>query len=676
MTFHAIGNAVARQFATMTATGLFKTQIPKDALWDAYLASFPPGSNPIFRQRTEHDCNSCKHFIRAIGGVVTIKDGQIVTIWDVKVDGYWQVVADAMATLVKAAAIDNIFLRPERTVGAAKNHQKLESGEVITWEHFFVNLPDSVVVAGALIGPKLADARSTKDVMLRGLQEITTDSLDTVLELIAQNSLYRGEEHKFVVENFRALKQGFMATTGAPLAEREAVRDLFCWARSEGLPQSVSRIRNTSIGTLLVDLSGGVGMEDAVKSFEAKVAPTNYKRPTALVTKAMIQKAQATIEKLGLTSALDRRYATIEDLTINNILFADRTAKKAMNVFDTLAAKVPEKAKSLDKVEEVGIEDFIAKVLPKADSLEVMFENRHAGNLVSLIAPSDPTARPMFKWPNRFSWSYAGEVADSIKERVKRAGGSVEGDLCCRLAWDYTDDLDFHMHEPGLYHISYINRRRLSSSGGMLDLDANGCDGIRTDPAENIFYADRRTMREGVYVLSVNNYQRRGEGKGFEVEIEFDGQAHRIAFDKFLRTRETVEVAKIQYSKAGGFKIVESLPSSQSSRTMWGVPTQNFHRVNVVMLSPNHWDEKAVGNKHYFFMLEGCMNEGRARGFFNEFLNAALDPHRKVLEMVGAKMKTEESDRQLSGLGFSSTQRSSVLCRVKGSFTRTVRVMF
>ncbi len=267
-------------------------------------------------------------------------------------------------------------------------------------------------------------------------------------------------------------------------------------------------------------------------------------------------------------------------------------------------------------------------------------------------------------------------MADSIKERVKRAGGSVEGDLCCRLAWDYTDDLDFHMHEPGLYHISYINRRRLSSSGGMLDLDANGCDGIRTDPAENIFYADRRTMREGVYVLSVNNYQRRGEGKGFEVEIEFDGQAHRIAFDKFLRTRETVEVAKIQYSKAGGFKIVESLPSSQSSRTMWGVPTQNFHRVNVVMLSPNHWDEKAVGNKHYFFMLEGCMNEGRARGFFNEFLNAALDPHRKVLEMVGAKMKTEESDRQLSGLGFSSTQRSSVLCRVKGSFTRTVRVMF
>ena len=46
------------------------------------------------------------------------------------------------------------------------------------------------------------------------------------------------------------------------------------------------------------------------------------------------------------------------------------------------------------------------------------------------------------------------------------------------------------------------------------------------------------------------------------------------------------------------------------------------------------------------------------------------------VEIVGAKMKTEESTNQLSGLGFSSTQRNYVLCRVKGSFSRTIKITF
>ena len=95
-----------------------------------------------------------------------------------------------------------------------------------------------------------------------------------------------------------------------------------------------------------------------------------------------------------------------------------------------------------------------------------------------------------------------------------------------------------------------------------------------------------------------------------------------------------------------------------------------------MMMSPNFWDGHGVGNKHYFFMLDGCLNDGKARGFFNEFLKPDLDAHRKVIEMVGNKMTAVESDRQLSGLGFSSTQRSSLLCRVKGSFTRTINILF
>lgn len=42
-----------------------------------------------------------------------------------------------------------------------------------------------------------------------------------------------------------------------------------------------------------------------------------------------------------------------------------------------------------------------------------------------------------------------------------------------------------------------------------------------------------------------------------------------------------------------------------------------------------------VGNKHYFFMLEGCKSPVSLRSFHNENLNAELLGHRKVMEVLG-----------------------------------------
>lgn len=377
-----------------------------------------------------------------------------------------------------------------------------------------------------------------------------------------------------------------------------------------------------------------------------------------------------TFQRLAETKAFD--------IKVTDILFVNREARKHMdNIFEELASKVPEKTKNLDKVEEVTIEHFLANILPKVESLEVMFENSHSGNLVSLIAPVDLTARNLFKWPNNFSWSYNGEVADSIKERVKAAGGKVDGDLRCSLSWFNFDDLDLHMLEPDGYRIYFGTKRTPSpKTRGTLDVDMNAGGGSTRIPVENICYPSRKNMIEGTYTLIVNNYSKRETvDVGFEVEVEFDGVIHTFTYPKSLATREDVTVAKIKYLK-GSFEIIQSLPSSQSVKEIWGISTQKFHKVFVLMLSPNHWGDKPTGNKHYFFMLEGCLNEGKARGFFNEFFSEDLKEHRKALELVGSKMKTDESTNQLSGLGFSSTQRASILCRVKGSFTRVLKINF
>lgn len=671
--FSTLQSAVAKQFKTMSARPLYSTTADHAGLWETYLASFPPGSNLIYKTRTEYDCSCCRHFIKTLGGVVNVVDGALVTLWDFEVGGAHQSVVDAMAAFVRAHAVENLFLHPEKLVGTISNRQLLEDKSVKTWEHFHVNLPTEAVVAGAGIGPILSDARATHDVLARGLAEITPDAIAAVLELIAQGSLYRGEEHAGLVNEFRKLKLAFTALPPA------ADKDLYVWERvSRGASSAVAKIRNTVIGTLLTDLSEGKDLEDAVKAFEKKVAPENYKRPTALVTKAMVAAAQKTVDELGLTTALERRYATMDDITVPNTLFADRSARRAMggrNVFDEVAATAAVDVKKLGKVEEVPVADFLARIVPLAETIEVLLENRHAGNLVSLIAPVDPTANRLFKWPNGFSWAYSGDLADSIKEKVKSAGGNVTGDFRASLAWSNHDDLDLHLRGPRGIWI-YFRDKVNTLTRGALDVDMNAGGGQTRTPVENIVFPERQRMPEGGYVLAVNNFhQRETKDVGFEVEMEFGGEVHSFSYPKIVKHQETVQVCTFLYSHAEGLKITESLPFRQATKTIWNLPTQTFHKVRMVMHSPNHWDGREVGNKHLFFMLEGCQNDGVARGFFNEFLSDSLTPHRKVLEMVGARMKTEKSEAQLSGVGFSSTRRDYLLCRVAGAFTRTVKVL-
>lgn len=663
--FQDLKQAVQRRFNEMKEGAVFRAQIDKGEIWALYLASFPTGTNQMFRERSEHDCSACRAFIKTAGGIVSIAHGEVTTLWDIQVPGY-QPVVDALAAYVKSRAIDNVFLHAEPSIGQDKNFEETAAG-VLTWEHLHVTLPPAIHCSKKDIGPREAECRASHDVVLRSLQEISPDAIETVQDLIAQNSLYRGAEKKNIVDAFAGMKREFDGITG------DHPRDLYAWSQVIGANAWVCRIRNDVIGTLLVDLSEGKDLEQAVKSFEDKVSGTNYKRPTALVTPKMRDAARQTLVDLGLMDALERRFARLEDVNVSNVLFADRSAKKRLagDVFDEVPTKGTEK--NFDKVEQIGIEDFLANVLPTARALEVLVENRHTSNLVSLIAPADLTARTLFKWSNPFSWSYNGDVADSIKERVKAAGGNVTGDVCCRLAWFNTDDLDFHMREPDGTHIYYGAKR--SRCGGQLDVDMNVSRVVR-DPVENIFYGSKSLMNWGTYTLSVNQFtHREAKDVGFEVEIDVLGTVYRFSHPAMLKNGQTVDVARLAVS-AAGVEVIPILPSTAVSREVWNLKTQDFHPVTALMLSPNFWDGNGIGNKHFLFMLDGCLNDGSARGFYNEFLNAELEPHRKTMEIVGSKMRTEEAGDQLSGLGFSSTQRNHLVVRVHGSFVRTLKITF
>jgi len=196
-------------------------------------------------------------------------------------------------------------------------------------------------------------------------------------------------------------------------------------------------------------------------------------------------------------------------------------------------------------------------------------------------------------------------------------------------------------------------------------------------PVENITFPDLARMPEGDYICKVHNWSNRPPTEaGFKAEIEFAGQVFEYEYIKPLKQKEWVTVATVNLKK-GVFTIKHHLPCSVSSQNVWGINTEQFVKVNTLMFSPNFWDDNTVGNKHHFFILEGCKNPEPTRGIYNEFLNSNLEKHRKVFEILGDKTKCQPIEDQLSGLGFSSTRGDTVTVKVQGTkINKTFNVKF
>ena len=110
---------------------------------------------------------------------------------------------------------------------------------------------------------------------------------------------------------------------------------------------------------------------------------------------------------------------------------------------------------------------------------------------------------------------------------------------------------------------------------------------------------------------------------------------------------------------------------------IWGINTNQFHQVYMAMFSPNYWHEQpCIGHRHYIFVIKDCINNDSPNGFFNEFLREDLMKHKRVFEAMGGQMKVSPSPDQLSGVGFSSSKRNSIVCRVEGQTRRVLKVNF
>jgi len=694
----------------MMATGkLFVSTISGSQVWQMYLNNFSEDLDPKFRDpnSTTHNCNTCNNFVRRYGNIVAIDaNNKIITLWDDITDDEYKVVAYVISTELQLAKIRDVFFETLNelnslpyekcnktqskyqlgTMSNFKQYNKAEAemygvvteGQIIEFTHMNLQLDSKFVdKSGSSIESIRGNYKSDKDVFLRGLEEISLDTLLLVRDLINQGSLLNGEAHLFKFELMIPLKEAFNKLI-------DSQKDNWAWVNSYGL--NIAKFKNELIGVLCTDLSTGVELNKAVLDWNKRVDPANYMKAVAPITKAQIEQAKKFVEENGYTESFDRRFATLDDVKVTEIKHINNSkTKKAISIFDDIkVSNVSSKKADFDKVETMTIEKFMSDVLPTCESVEAYLENKHEKNMCTLTTANVVESKPIFKWSNNYSKTYNGNLAgkSEIKENVKLQGGNISGVLRFSVMWNESStdnsDLDAWCEQPSGQRIGFSSDFRkdrgnkLSVCGGQLDLDNTG-PGTKLG-VENIYFTELSKMKDGIYKFWVNQYSPRG-AKSFKVEIEFDGKSFNYDVPAMNRSGSNTHIAEVTL-KNGSFTIEHKLPCESSSKDIYGLESNTFHKVNLVCLSPNYWGDNAIGNKHYLFMLEGAKTPVSLRGFHNEDLKDDLLQHRKVLDVLGNTSMIQPSDNQLSGLGFNATVRDEVILKLSGNFKRTIKVTF
>lgn len=718
---------------------IFTTDINGDDLYEIYLnIGREAGLNNRFRTNEELECSNCKSFFRKVANCVFVTDkGKRISLWDFEsADPRWDRVRHALSDAVHAANIVSVFVSKEPSVSCEKNRELIEtdvvlsdelkekiSGEfnsktsVISWSHFFMKFPTDWT------GPNWLSIRGemndNHNVLYRTMTEWNPAAITTVLDLIKQNNLYRGPEHKSEI-----LKIQNMMNEYSRLSVQE--RDDIVWYWATNLSSAFCRFKNTLIGTLITGLSvktetgafDQIGLnllEQELHKYEAAAAPENYKRPKALFTEAMLQAAIKKLEEDGLLDSIPRRFASMTDIDPTQILFADSDIKKKFwgigetaGMFEALSHMTVAKPMEKDtkNAMPMSMSDFLKNLLPKAKKIDLYYAPSLMRNRMALITAKNPDSPSMFKWPNQVSWMYSGSItSSSLKENVKAAGGRVEGDLRFSIQWNDIagewdkNDLDNHCiftpYSREFYEKYYENKKNSRDRtlknwilnkidhycksvriyyadmnaipGGCLDIDIR--NPVKDNPAvENIIFANHHGMVPGIYKFGVLCFAGRGGRSGVRAELEADGEVYNYDYKMVFSEDQFVDFVTVEFD-GENFKVIKHHQPSTlgAANEVWGLKTNSYIPVNLIANSPNYWGNSSIGAKHVFFILDGMKSDETLNGFANEFISDDItQKHKRVLEALATQAAVIPGDEeQLAGIGFNTSQAGqSVILRV------------
>lgn len=373
---------IQEYFTTRTAgERLFTTDVDGGHLWRLFLEALAP------EHRQGWACNACRKFVENYGNLAVIEaDGRLRSpLWAAPIAE--PLLADSLVALrdaVENARANGVYMSSERVWG------KPQTGP---WQHLsVVPAPDRVYRLRAQTAwQRRAELREDFRCLQAALSEYDPALLDKARVLLESDTLSRSEKFVGPVIWLRARHEERKTLDSRRRVNLE-------WRAVAAAPPGFCKPRATMVGSLLDDLRTGAPVEDVKFRFDEKLHPLKYQRPQVAPTAGNIEQAERLFAKLGLAPALERRFATVDDVQE----WVWRPAEPAPNprrgsIFGHLAPKgrdddqldLPEKTMTWVK--------FRDTVLPDAQQLE-MYTPATSSRFCAYATATDPAAPPLLRW--------------------------------------------------------------------------------------------------------------------------------------------------------------------------------------------------------------------------------------------------------------------------------------
>lgn len=373
----------------------FRTTADGGKLYQVYLDAFDDAE-----QRQIHTCHCCRRFFEKYGDLAFVDaDGHLVpAVWP-EAEGLYAKPMQAVRNVLNLGKVTGVFL-DKHDVWQSDNASAPE------WTHF------RVVAAPAIspfrdrtktAGQAMASKRENYKDLMFALQEFPPAAVDTAIEVLKSEVLYRSEKIIGGAEFLKRLHD-LRATPGIKVSN-------LMWVEIAKAPEGFCHPRAGVIGSLLEDIIAGKTFDQVKRAFDAKMHPARYQRPTALPSAGTVKQAEEIVAKMGIAPSLKRRQAHKDEvLTFWTPKPIAQTKPEGDSVFGHLKIKQsgPEIAQMDLPVQTVTWSKFERTVLPNARRIQFRVSSQRSP-FVGITAPSDMDAPAILQWDseekrNPYAW--------------------------------------------------------------------------------------------------------------------------------------------------------------------------------------------------------------------------------------------------------------------------------
>ncbi len=361
-------------------------------LFGLYLSNLPT------TDRQHYTCNTCRHFFERFGGLVTIgDDGKLESVmWQPgDAPSFYAGAAAALKQAVENAKVTGIYLSKDGTYGTPV------TGGPVRWTHYAVKVdPKRIYKARAKdTGEAMAEKREEFKMLSRGLSEFTVEHIETAVTLLRAAGLANAIAVLGRAEWLLELKR--------LVNKKKSHQANHIWTAVATAPVGFAHVRSSMLGTLLDDIKNGTDLEVLKRSFAAKMAPTAYQRPQAAPSIGTIKQAEEMVRKLGIETALERRFARFDEVELVWKALRE-SADVAPGIFGHLKPVKAKPATVTPGVQKITWAAFTKHVLGAALGMEILVPSGKAP-FAALVTAAHADAAPILKWDleedrNPVSW--------------------------------------------------------------------------------------------------------------------------------------------------------------------------------------------------------------------------------------------------------------------------------